>query len=122
MSVEHFDVLIVGAGLSGIAAGYYLQKRCASRRFVILEGRGDLGGTFSASPVLVGTHIYATSEAGRTSIFQATPGDFHLIAENQLGNQVLATPTICGGRIYMRVAVTRAGQRQEMLYCLEKRN
>jgi monooxygenase len=46
MSVEHFDVLIVGAGISGIAAGYYLQKRCPSRRFVILEGRGDLGGTW----------------------------------------------------------------------------
>jgi len=46
MSVEHFDVLIVGAGISGIAAGYYLQERCASRRYVILEGRGDLGGTW----------------------------------------------------------------------------
>jgi cation diffusion facilitator CzcD-associated flavoprotein CzcO len=46
MSVEHFDVLIVGAGISGIAAAYYLQKRCTSRRFVILEGRGDLGGTW----------------------------------------------------------------------------
>jgi cation diffusion facilitator CzcD-associated flavoprotein CzcO len=46
MSVEHFDVLIVGAGISGIAAGYYLQRRCASRRYVILEGRSDLGGTW----------------------------------------------------------------------------
>jgi cation diffusion facilitator CzcD-associated flavoprotein CzcO len=47
MSVEHFDVLIVGAGISGIAAGYYLQKRCASRNYLILEGRSDLGGTWS---------------------------------------------------------------------------
>jgi cation diffusion facilitator CzcD-associated flavoprotein CzcO len=46
MSVEHFEVLIVGAGLSGIAAGYHLQERCPSRRYVILEGRGDLGGTW----------------------------------------------------------------------------
>jgi cation diffusion facilitator CzcD-associated flavoprotein CzcO len=46
MSDEHFDVLIVGAGLSGIAAGYYLQERCASRRYVIVEGRADLGGTW----------------------------------------------------------------------------
>jgi cation diffusion facilitator CzcD-associated flavoprotein CzcO len=46
MSVEHFDVLIVGAGISGIGAGYYLQDRCPSRRYVILEGRSDLGGTW----------------------------------------------------------------------------
>jgi monooxygenase len=46
MSVEHFDVLVVGAGISGIGAGYYLQSRCPSRRYVILEGRGDLGGTW----------------------------------------------------------------------------
>lgn len=46
MSVEHFDVLIVGAGISGIGAGCYLQKRCPSRRYAILEGRGDLGGTW----------------------------------------------------------------------------
>ena len=46
MPVEHFDVLIVGAGISGIAAGYYLQDRCPSRRHAILEGRGELGGTW----------------------------------------------------------------------------
>ena len=46
MSVEHFDVLIIGAGLSGICAGYYLARDCPSRRYAILEGRGDLGGTW----------------------------------------------------------------------------
>jgi cation diffusion facilitator CzcD-associated flavoprotein CzcO len=46
MSAEHFDVLIIGAGISGIGAGYYLQKCCPSRRYVILEGGSDLGGTW----------------------------------------------------------------------------
>lgn len=46
MSVDHFDVLIVGAGLSGIAAGYYLQTECPSRSYTILEGRAELGGTW----------------------------------------------------------------------------
>jgi monooxygenase len=45
-AMEHFDVLIVGAGLSGIGAGVHLQRRCASRRFAILEGREQLGGTW----------------------------------------------------------------------------
>ena len=43
---EHFDVLIIGAGLSGIAAGYHLQTKCPTKRFVILEGRDAIGGTW----------------------------------------------------------------------------
>lgn len=44
--VEHFDVLVVGAGISGIGAGRYLQVLCPARRYAILEGRADLGGTW----------------------------------------------------------------------------
>ena len=43
---EHFDVLIVGAGISGIGGGYFLQRDCPDRSFAILEGREDLGGTW----------------------------------------------------------------------------
>jgi monooxygenase len=46
MPDEHFDMLIVGAGLSGIAAGYHLQDKCPGKRFVILEGRDCIGGTW----------------------------------------------------------------------------
>ena len=46
MTVEHFDVVVVGAGISGIGAGYHLQTLCADRSYVILEGRDDLGGTW----------------------------------------------------------------------------
>ena len=80
--------------------------------------RGELGGTFSASPVLVGDNLFATNESGRTFIFKADPSSFNVLAENQLDGEVLATPAICGSRIYMRVAVTTQGKRQEMLYCL----
>ena len=44
--IEHFDVLIVGAGLSGIGAAYHLQQRCPSKSYVILEGRSSIGGTW----------------------------------------------------------------------------
>ena len=46
MPVEHFDVVIIGAGLSGIGAGYRLQTRCPRKRFVILEARSAIGGTW----------------------------------------------------------------------------
>jgi cation diffusion facilitator CzcD-associated flavoprotein CzcO len=46
MSSEHFDVLIVGAGLSGIGAGYHLQEKCPGKSYVILEGRDCIGGTW----------------------------------------------------------------------------
>lgn len=77
-----------------------------------------IGGVFSSSPVLVGEHIYATNEAGQTFVFKATPAAFELVAENQLGEDVYSTPTICGSRIYTRVAHQIGGKRQETLYCL----
>jgi monooxygenase len=43
---EHFDVLIVGAGLSGIDAAYRLQTECPGKSFRILEARGAIGGTW----------------------------------------------------------------------------
>jgi cation diffusion facilitator CzcD-associated flavoprotein CzcO len=46
MAVEHFDVVIVGAGLSGIGAGYHLKTACPDRSYVILEGRDAIGGTW----------------------------------------------------------------------------
>jgi len=46
MTAEHVDVLIVGAGLSGVGAAVHLRTRCPGRRFVILEGRPSMGGTW----------------------------------------------------------------------------
>jgi NAD(P)-binding Rossmann-like domain len=41
-----FDVIIVGAGLSGIGVAYHLQRDCPRKSFIILEARGALGGTW----------------------------------------------------------------------------
>ncbi len=42
----HKDVIVVGAGISGIAAGHNLKKSCPNKSFAILEGRESLGGTW----------------------------------------------------------------------------
>src|SRR5262245_23338967 len=46
MSREHVDVVIVGAGLSGIGAACHLRRRAPGRTFAILEGRDAIGGTW----------------------------------------------------------------------------
>ena len=43
---EHLDVLIVGAGISGIGAAYYLQREHPQRSYAVLEARGATGGTW----------------------------------------------------------------------------
>jgi monooxygenase len=45
-SEKVLDVVIVGAGLSGIDAAYHIQASCPNRSFAILEGRGNIGGTW----------------------------------------------------------------------------
>ena len=44
--MDQFDVVIVGAGISGISAAYHLREQCPGRTFTILEGRDAIGGTW----------------------------------------------------------------------------
>ena len=77
-----------------------------------------LGGNFSASPVLLGDRIYASSEAGETHVFRASPDRFESLAVNKLGDEAWATPTICGDRIFMRVVSGTGEMRKEKLFCI----
>ena len=47
MQSEHFDVVIIGAGISGLGAACHLQRECPGKSYVILEGREKIGGTWS---------------------------------------------------------------------------
>jgi len=46
VSAQYYDVIIVGAGLSGIGAAYQIQQQCPTKNFLILEGRNSSGGTW----------------------------------------------------------------------------
>ncbi|MEZ6112623.1 MAG: PQQ-binding-like beta-propeller repeat protein [Pirellulaceae bacterium] len=82
------------------------------------QWKARLGGTFNASPVLVGQSIFATSQDGTTHIFRANPEKFEPIGENSLGDDVYATPVFSNSQIFMRVAKQDGDKRQEWLYCL----
>ena len=45
-STEHFDVLIVGAGISGVGSAYHLTQQCPGKSFVVLEALENYGGTW----------------------------------------------------------------------------
>lgn len=60
-----------------------------------------LGGTFFSSPVLAAAMIYATSDTGVTHVFRAGP-QFQRLAKNDIGERCIATPALCGSRIYLR--------------------
>jgi outer membrane protein assembly factor BamB len=60
-----------------------------------------LGGDFSSSPVKCGDRIYAADEAGEVFVFDAGRS-FKLLAKNDLGDGIMATPTICGNQILLR--------------------
>jgi len=46
MNKNYFDVVVIGAGISGIGAAYNLQNRCPNKSFTVLEGRENIGGTW----------------------------------------------------------------------------
>ena len=46
MKTEYQDIIIIGAGLSGIGAAYHFSKKCPNKSLAILEGRSSMGGTW----------------------------------------------------------------------------
>ncbi|MBS0205506.1 MAG: PQQ-binding-like beta-propeller repeat protein [Planctomycetes bacterium] len=77
-----------------------------------------IGGRFRVSPVASGGNIITTDMSGKTTIFRATPEQFDLVAENQLGTEGFASPGISKGQLFLRVADSSHGPRQEWLYCI----
>lgn len=85
--------------------------------------RQRMGQPFTATPVPVGDLVYAASEMGNFYVVKATHKGGEIIAENQLGDQIYATPVIVNSQIFVRVAHDEDDDRRvEKLYCLEKKD
>jgi outer membrane protein assembly factor BamB len=68
-------------------------------------------GTYSSSPVVADGKVYITNEEGVTTVLKAGPA-FEVLAENVVGDFVLATPAVDGGQILLRTS--------KKLYCIGK--
>jgi outer membrane protein assembly factor BamB len=79
-----------------------------------------IGGDVSSSLVAHGDVVYATNEAGQTTVFRANPAQYEELAQNQLGAEGFASPAISRGRLYIRTATGDGPRRQEKLYCIGK--
>lgn len=77
-----------------------------------------IGGKFRVSPVASGGNIFTTDMSGKTTVFRANPEQYELVAENHLGTEGFASPGISNGQLFLRVADSSAGPRQEWLYCI----
>jgi outer membrane protein assembly factor BamB len=82
--------------------------------------KARLGGTFSSSPVLVGDRVYVANESGTLYVYKADPAKFELLAENKIADEIFATPTVCGGEIFLRVAFYEGEKRKEKIVCYGK--
>jgi hypothetical protein len=60
-----------------------------------------VGGDLTSSPVVAGGKLYVTTEAGKTIVFGSTDKATE-VSTNDNGDRCYATPTMCGGRIYLR--------------------
>ena len=83
-----------------------------------LKWREKAGGSYSASPVLVDGLIYVSNEQGDTIVFSPNPEKFELLATNQLGNEIWASPVVANDRLFLRVAYTEGENRSESIYCI----
>jgi hypothetical protein len=80
--------------------------------------KGRLGGDVSGSPVLVGDRIYSVNEAGEWFAFAANPSQFKILDKGKVSDEMFATPVVCDGCVYLRVASLEGEIRKEKLICL----
>src|ERR1700710_823674 len=103
-STEHFVVLIVGAGISGVGVAYHLTKQCPGKSFVALETQKTYGGTWSTHryPGVRSDsdlHTFGYSFKPWTSAPIASAAELlkymgDVIAENDLGRHIRYQHTI----------------------------
>ena len=111
------SLIVVDDCVYGHAEGGYLYCWDAATGDELWKER--LGGTESASPVLVDGKLYFTNEKGHTWVIRPNRDKFDLVVENQLGDEMFASMAVVNQRAFLRVAFYQEdGVRRERLYCI----
>ncbi len=76
-------------------------------------------GMNSASAVLADGKIYWANEAGELVVFEANANKYVEVSRSKIGDEAFASPAICGGQVYLRVARNEGGKRQEYVLRFE---
>jgi hypothetical protein len=91
---------------------------CLDARTGKKKWQARLGGNHSASPVLIGQHIYTASEDGVVTVYKPSGEGFEEIAKNDMGDEIMASPVAAYGNLFLRVTDDVGSGRQETLYCI----
>jgi outer membrane protein assembly factor BamB len=86
---------------------------CADAKSGVIHWRERVQGSFYASPIIAGQHVYCPSREGDMIVLQASK-DFKQVASNALGEGTHATPAVAGGRMFVRT--------YSRLVCLEAKD
>ena len=109
------SMLLIGDRLYGIAEGGVVHCWDIADGEMLWRERLTKGPE-SASPIYAGGNIYHANEEGRVFVIKPNSEKLELVAENQVGEEIFATPTICRDRILIRSATYDGETRQETLY------
>ena len=110
-SLLAYDELLFGHNDRGIA--FCLDAASGDKKW-----QARLGGSHSASPVLLGQHIYTASEDGVVTVYKPSGEDFEEVAKNDMGDEIMASSVAAHGCLFLRVADHGDNGRQESLYCI----
>ena len=92
------------------AQGFFACYGAKTGREVYGKKRIGMGTNFSASPIVVGGHIFCFSEDGDVYVVKPGP-DFELLNTNSIGEGMMATPAVSDGRMFIRTI--------KHLYCIQ---
>lgn len=76
------------------------------------------GGGISASPLLIGDELLIAAEDGRIFTIAAIPDRFDLLAENQAGDKIFASPIAVDDRLYVRTSLGEPGEQRQYLVAI----
>lgn len=110
-SLLHHDGLVYANTDRGIA-------HCWDAANGKIKWKARLGGNHSASPILIGQHIYTASEDGVVTVFKPDGNGFEAVARNDMGDEIMSSPVASYENLFLRVADHTDQGREETLYCI----